>query len=277
LTNHIEINEWAKFVELTHKSNGWKNWVFRGQSDYSWDLKTSLERAANDLGVPLYDLPNFEQGMVRKFKRQFAHYSNNKPVDNDYVEWLSIMQHYGCPTRLLDFSYSIFIGLFFAVINCNVGREAAVWCVDSKWLNTKYQNYGPKEYAEELNMDKKRRYIKLNKIVLKNTSPFLYAINPYHLNKRLSIQQGIFLIPTDLTIPYMDNLKATIMGPSDRSMIKKIKIKCKQKFIDDSFYYLNRMNINDSTHFPGLDGFSRYLKMLMKVPGAIYSASREFI
>jgi hypothetical protein len=56
---------------------------------------------------------------LQNIKAHFANYNlynqTHIPTDN-YFEWLAIMQHYGSPTRLLDFTESIFIATYFAVV-----------------------------------------------------------------------------------------------------------------------------------------------------------------
>ena len=153
-TDDFKISSWKDFIDLTSMIEKRNFWVFRGHSDWNWDLKTTIERAAEDLGIRFDMLPKLEQGMIHKFKRQYAHFSQDKPEDDDYIEWLSIMQHYGSPTRLLDFTYSIYVALFFAVENSRVDQDGAIWGIDSNWLNRKYESIGPPEYKKALSDDK---------------------------------------------------------------------------------------------------------------------------
>ena len=56
-----------------------------------------------------------EDGLLRRFKRQYYQYSTSNPEDNNFSEWYSLMQHYGAPTRFLDWTYSFFVAIFFAI------------------------------------------------------------------------------------------------------------------------------------------------------------------
>ena len=68
----------------------------------------------------------------REFRRGFHHYTSSPPPTEFPLEWASIMQHHGAPTRLLDFSYSIYVAAYFA-FERSVGKYAAVWSIDARW------------------------------------------------------------------------------------------------------------------------------------------------
>lgn len=97
-----------------------RTWVYRGQKCREKDkgcskLKTSLERTLSGCRHSLDKAPKIEMGLFRRFKRQSADFLRHIPEQGSYMEWFSLMQHHGTPTRLLDWSYSFFVGLFFAI------------------------------------------------------------------------------------------------------------------------------------------------------------------
>ena len=66
-----------------------------------------------------------EARFCRQFRRAFHHYADNIPRPDDAMEWLSLMQHHGAPTRLLDFTWSPYVAAFFALYRATA--DAAVW------------------------------------------------------------------------------------------------------------------------------------------------------
>ncbi len=58
------------------------------------------------------------------------------PAWNDHIRWLLRMQHYGTPTRLLDWTESILVALYFAVSG-SPGCPGEIWCVRPDALNNR--------------------------------------------------------------------------------------------------------------------------------------------
>lgn len=92
-------------------------WVFRGQSSKSFVLQPSAGR------VQRYD-PLFEERVFRAFKKD-ARLHMHLPETNDW-DWLALAQHYGLPTRLLDWSTNPLVACFFALQDERRDKEDAV-------------------------------------------------------------------------------------------------------------------------------------------------------
>lgn len=102
---------------------------FRGQSDLAWQLVPGLGRHGGDMAEA-------EKLLIKRFKQNAIPHLSSKP--NTEWEWLFLMQHHRLKTRLLDWTESPLVGLFFAVDDTDTsskGKDAALWCIDPVALN----------------------------------------------------------------------------------------------------------------------------------------------
>jgi hypothetical protein len=67
-----------------------------------------------------------------------AHFTSSRDLYWKHrLEWLALMRHYGAPTRLLDWTYSLYVALFFSLAESNVKKPATVWALDTAWLRNR--------------------------------------------------------------------------------------------------------------------------------------------
>lgn len=120
---------------------------FRGQSDYSWGLVPSVQRK-DGMGK------NYEQYISTNFMIHTMRLNPNAPQQYGRASWLTLMQHYGLPTRLLDWSESPLVALYFALSGDEDAKtDAAVWMLNPMKLNKKV-GYG--EYVPPISYDSLR-------------------------------------------------------------------------------------------------------------------------
>lgn len=105
---------------------------FRGNARAEWNLRPKVFRP-EILGRT--SKGTFETSLVRNFQRQAAMRAIATPPDFDYVGWLSLMQHHGLPTRLLDWSTSPLVAAFFASKSEHDREDGVVWALDLIRLN----------------------------------------------------------------------------------------------------------------------------------------------
>jgi hypothetical protein len=103
---------------------------YRGQRDESWQLQPSIARSDATSDV--------EHMSIKRFKQNALPFITQRPADD--WEWMFLMQHHRAPTRLLDWSESAMVALYFALEDSTGPNDpnevdAAVWCLDPVALN----------------------------------------------------------------------------------------------------------------------------------------------
>lgn len=271
-------------------------WGFRGVASASWQLVPSIERLSAGHGTFNNSLFYREKSILREFKRRAHHYIPNAPELNENLEWLALLQHHGGPTRLLDFTWSFYVALYFAIRDAKNShqnqKEAAIWAVDMAMLRKRISEKEgePTEPAIRETIWKQHHEIAERSLEsMTGNKPMVVIVEPFRMNERLSIQQGFFLCPCDHRLNFMTNLLSTFFGegevanlsqkllamdaetfsmrsPTVRSDVPPrgtsiIKIVVPPYHHVDAMSELRRMNITDATLFPGLDGFARSLAL----------------
>lgn len=105
--NHpqIVIDSVGKYVEhVLDNQRTQSDMIYRGHASVDWDLKPGIGR--NNYSREL------EQKVFEQFKMKYYSYTSERPLTDMDVMFLA--QHYGLPTRLLDWSYNPMIALYFA-------------------------------------------------------------------------------------------------------------------------------------------------------------------
>jgi FRG domain len=168
------------------------------------------------------------------------------PHEKALFEWWAMMQHYGAPTRLLDWTASPYVALYFAVA-ADWKRPGAVWSFDSK-----------EKAGDDLD-----RVAKLLESETQQTAyfwdtpietPFCFVVEMGRLHVRIANQQGYFTICGQIPSNHGLLLGQSFGGKRDcRKFI--IDARLKPEFLRK----LLRMNITPNSLFPGLDGLGRFV------------------
>src|SRR5689334_19006286 len=182
------LKSWEDFERVISELTAKGRWIFRGVLK-SWEPLTSLERAGRSWNLSPAELRKMERRLTRDFRRhpEGANALGDRAKDTLYV-W-ALMQHYGAPTRLMDWTYSPYIAAFFAfeellkkrgvVEKCT--EQAAVWAINTDWLNNALQDKFPHDW--EVLRGKKSDPAAFEDLVTRVPSvPFVSTANPKILN-----------------------------------------------------------------------------------------------
>jgi len=131
--NDLKIKSVKEAVELAIK---FKNNWWRGQPLTYGSLIPKIYRNEyfNDFHQAFDPSKEFE--IIEKFKRFSPTLKSGLPDKENRLDWLILMQHYGAPTRLLDWTESILVGLFFAVSK-ELKKDGEIWSMFPQELNLK--------------------------------------------------------------------------------------------------------------------------------------------
>ena len=108
---------------------------YRGHSDKMWELIPKVQRGFSGDDEELFRKERLYTNDFQARACTIPSISSTPKLD-EFASWLTLMQHYGLPTRLLDWSRSPLVALYFAVFNTGEWeKNACVWILTPGKLN----------------------------------------------------------------------------------------------------------------------------------------------
>ena len=241
MIQEYSIKDWNSFIRTICEISDheqYRMW-YRGQADYEWGLIPSVQR-------PAYCKKGNEQYMATNFMIRTMRLNGEAPAQYDRSGWLSLMQHYGLPTRLLDWSESPLVALYFA-LNSESDKDAALWIVNPMRLNQK-MGYG--KYVPPMNYGGINDYLEGAFDDKRLHSEKIIACHGIGSDLRMYVQQS------DFTIHDTERQLDQILGQDPEcGYLYKIRIpsQLKKNFAQE----LNLLGIHDSTVYPDMEHIAR--------------------
>jgi hypothetical protein len=196
---------------------GSRPFIFRGVKDSDYQLIPKVGR------IKSYT-KTIERDILLIFKMRSVPFLLGDylpPEDNDW-DWLSIAQHYGVPTRLLDWTYNPLAAAFFAVEDdAETDRAIYVWT------------------APLLIDPNEEDPLRLRKVGIHE---------PYHISRRIAAQSSIFSVHPNPARPLERRTICKLIIPNGLRQQFKIS--------------LHGYGVNRATLFPDLDGLARHIAWL---------------
>jgi FRG domain len=259
--NTKDVSNWSELNEALF-SETWNptikrfrsTFAYRGVNVHDYPLKNGLSR----LGTPY-------EGLEKNLIKQFKKYAEKLVAERDTEwHWLSIAQHHGLPTRLLDWTYSPYIALHFATNSVqDFHKDAAVWKVNYAQAHELLQNdqrkilrdFGSSIFSIDTLADS---IADLDELDSRQAPNFEIAVffEPPAINDRITNQFAYF---SALSNPYL-SMDDWFEMPHVAGKILATKIVIPSALKWEIRDKLDQSNINERILSGGLDGLCAWLK-----------------
>ncbi len=228
----------------------------RGHANESWKLQTTFHRETKQNKI---DLVQYLNAIIPEVKYHISAIRDEIiDLDNkdEFGAFLSLIQHHGFPTPLLDWTLSPYIAAYFAF------REVKDQYPMSD--NVKIYIFDYLEWEKSFQQPRDLRDINVR---------YISTLRPHaRFNPRIVPQQGTF------TVTNVDDMESYINGRSTEA--KKIFLHTALLSVKDKpvvLRELNLMGINEMTLFPGFGGICRAMKSLFFSSDSIGPSRQEFM
>lgn len=201
-----------------------------------------------------------ENNLKAEFLRNSMMFLNQNRIENNSWNNYFLMQHYGLRTRLLDWTESALVAIYFAVKDDNNKDDFKIWVLDPHKLNqTTYSNYTSinstmiyfpqSSKKEDLYEDGKlvidefcRKYLEMD--FESNKKAFPLAIYPYLFDERMKAQKSCFTI-------FGNEINGLLNNSNKDKFLRSIVIDgCKKNEIKKELRWLG---ISEESIYPGLN------------------------
>jgi hypothetical protein len=268
-------------------------WIFRGHADAEWELESTLSRTFKKSWKGWQKGPLWNKAMVlKRMEGQLAFDFSSKAnlhgieASSDHpVALLSAMRHFGVPTRILDWTYSPYVALYFALEAQWPAKTAAVWAMDVdaiqrastlKVLPVKTRKSGaklvpPVRYADFGRDDMFKKYVLPDLVSYRQSNLIgepdiknVVLLLPSTQNERISAQQGVFICPSQVGPTLIEQLEDLMRDIKTEWLIK---IVIPRTMRTEILRKLFQMNVSPLSLFPGADGLGRFCSLKAELFG----------
>ena len=257
------LNNWndvALYAEIAVSAGSpfGPSYVYRGQANEAWGLTSSLQRTL-PITLSEREARVVEENLLYRFQTH-AHLAFNvdlRPDESDLVFWWALMQQYGAPTRLLDWTASPYVALYFACAS-HLDCDGVVWTVQPSSINKYWES---KAYKK---LKSKEPTTDVNDVLRKDNPPlFLYFFPSQRPSDRMASQQGHYSVSSRMLVSHGD-LVTSACAPnklnSEGLMHGRWIVPANRKL--EYMTHLRSLNVTGASLFPGSDGLGREMSEL---------------
>jgi FRG domain len=260
----LQAPDWAAFQRIVDHididSPLRPTYIFRGQAE-DWPLVPSLARTARLYNWTASQALTVESVASKEFLR-VAHYHLPPLLVSPQLQgrgWTwTLMQHYGAPTRLLDWTKSPYVAAYFAC-GSSFDKDGIIWVVQARSVReTMIRDHGSaRGHYDQVARQESELFVNPEAPAL------IYFLDNALLTDRMRAQQTMQSISTQILQDHGHVISEALAG--DRQRITKLVIPAdeKPKFLRK----LRRMNMTAEALFPGSDGLGRSIRELVTMSG----------
>lgn len=261
----IEVASVGALIEEFNKLPN--HYMYRGHADSTWPLASTLERVLGDRWTG-DKARKFEEYSLTEFRPKFHLYDRENIQPSSKLAWLSIMQHYGVPTRLLDFTASPYVALYFALESYSpqTRTDFAVFALDytaTMDRSIELIKSANNEFNETRASIHEHQDKIFDEVVDRSAYEVAWIAEPSQLNTRLDRQDGSFLLPGNPSARIQDTLLSKAYAG-----VPLLKYQISHALYTGLFALLRKMNLTSKSLYGDLGGLARSIRMQMQVYAA---------
>ena len=237
-------------VKAKQSPGGWKM-AFRGQSDCAWSLEPSLTRVLREKFLPPHDAHALEQHALEEFTEHAKYVKTHdgrvvRDLPTEKLEWWAMMQHYGAPTRLLDWSLSPYVAAYFAVCD-HWDRDGLLWYFSEQAVRARTMI---REMTKEI----------------KEVESWFGVYDPQRRHDRLESQRGVFTLSDNLFDSHETIIDKWLNDGIPGRMYGNFRIPA--EFKPAILHALTAMGITARSLFGDLDGLGQSIGEFIRLRAA---------
>ena len=228
------------------------SYLYRGMPDSSFKMETSLYRNCKHLQKQL------EPAILENFAKYAV--IGDPTIAESVWRQMILGQHYGLPTRLLDWTHSALVGLHFATAEDNMAlmeeHDSMVWRIDMgemlSLLPNRYQDIVNRKQSTIFSVDMLLEAAdSLTEYDSDMGDHAMVIIEPPSINQRIVNQYSFFsIVPMD-----MPDIERFLDEHTNNTIKYIIRSDLRWRVRD----MLDQLNMSERIVYPGLDGLSRWI------------------
>ena len=265
---NTEISHVSRYIELLENSQKEfrrnQHFLYRGESRLEYELIPSVYRK-DEYNSDIYHTANTEMNILTEFMTEAAVYIDLST--DDMFRWLEYAQHFGAPTRLLDWTSNPLVALYFACSDKG-NSDGKVYILNS--LIYRIASERINKLSGKIILEEAMKMIRDSEKTFKYPAIF----KPYYMDKRMAAQSSEFMVwgyekkSLDIVIRDLEKdgrIKELVDDEISKGMmvthskeispLSEIHIKGEDKL--RILHELDRMGISYARLFPGLDGVGK--------------------